>query len=141
MSENLTRFENLVHQICERPCLYVSQYDIESVAAYLDGFAAASGPQVQKIWGDYQRWVEAQYGVFDSAWHWNHILLYGNGNQRAAIQAIHRLFKDLIEFGTLPEPPEEWVYEKVRAVRGKGLFSPPNEHPFEKEYPMGDPPP
>src|SRR5688572_10766547 len=91
----MTGFQRLLTSISEKPGMYVGTPSLQAVAHFLSGYNLATTdagkPSPMECW---RQWVELNFGISDSAWHWTRILLHSYGSDEAALAALPTLFAD-----------------------------------------------
>ena len=98
----MDHFRDLVHTIARRPGLYVGVNSLRAVSQYLDGYDHAvmeitgCASDERPLYG-WMRYVGLRFLISHPAWHWTRILLYEYGSDKAALEALPKLYDQFVE--------------------------------------------
>ncbi|MFF9077720.1 hypothetical protein ACF1BP_33305 [Streptomyces sp. NPDC014735] len=97
-----SRFLDLLESLCRRPAMYTGERTVASVAVFMSGYftgASHSEPAYpdHPPYGEWNRWVEMRYDVFDPAWSWTRILLHHHVDDQGVLKVLPSLFHQFLK--------------------------------------------
>jgi len=96
----------LLASIEKRPLMYLKDYNIDILSAYLQGYymgryESNNLDKEDEYFQSFYNWLQKYYDVSNSSAKWSSILLYYNASHKTAIEKFFELYKEWYkeEFG------------------------------------------
>ena len=93
------KFHELIQSMEKRPIMYINDYNIDVLNAYISGFFGGQefpDPNDEPF-RNFSFWVQEHYGEKLSSHGWASVILYHEGSHRKAVEKFFELYKEWYE--------------------------------------------
>ena len=103
----------LLREICGKPGMFLGRVSLPALSHFLNGYATALGRIgiCEDVMSGWQRWIEFEFLISHTAWHWTRILRHEYGTESAAFDAIPNLFDRFL--AVRREQGGDWIEEEL----------------------------